>query len=118
MDTYSVSAGTSVGNELAREAKTQNQFTLSQNAVLVGTAANTLASDKKSKRDDTEFKVGMDSYGGAEALGSIAQIRSRGGISGLASETADNFRSVGNKVVNAVAGPPKAPVKLVYPPRS
>jgi hypothetical protein len=111
MDTYSISAGTSVGNELAKEARTQNQFALSQNSILVGQAQNTLKNDKDAKRTDTEWKVGMDSYGGAEALGSAVQIGKKG-ATGLASDTLDNFRSAGNKVSNLVSGvkdTPKTP---------
>jgi len=115
MDTYSVSSGTAVGNELSREARTSNQFRTSQNALLVGNVQNHLAQDKSSKRDDTEFKVGMDSYGSAEALGGMVAISQKGGISGLASQTADNFRSAGNKISNLVAGPPQGRVSLKAP---
>jgi hypothetical protein len=108
MDTYSVSAGTAVGNELAKDAKTRNQFALSQNAVLVGQAQATLAADKSAKTTDTEFKVGMDSYGGLEALGSSYQI-SQKGISGLAQETIDKFRGSGNKVSNVTGETPDTP---------
>lgn len=111
MDTYSVSAGTSVGNELGKEARTQNQFALSQNAILVGQAQNTLKGDRDAKTSDTEFKIGMDSYGGVEALGSAFQ-QGQKGIGGLASETLDNFRTAGNKVSNLVSGvkdTPKTP---------
>lgn len=111
MDTYSISSGTAVGNELSREARDQNQFRVSQNAVLVGNIANTLANDKKTKTSDEEFKVGMDSYGTAGAIGDTLSIQARGGFSGLASETADNFRSAGNKIANlGTKAEPKATV--------
>ncbi len=116
MDTYSVSSGTAVGNELAEGARSANQFRTSQNAILVGNVQQHLASDKSSKRSDTEFKVGMDSYGGAEALGGMVAISNKGGISGLASQTADNFRSAGNKISNLVAGPPPGKVSVATPP--
>lgn len=115
MDLYSVSAGTSVGNELSKNARTQNQFRESQNAVMVGQAQMTLKNDKDAKTTDTEFKIGMDSYGGAESLGSTYQLSSKG-FGQLASETADNFRSAGNKIANAIGPPPKAPVSLSAPP--
>jgi len=106
MDTYSVSDGTAVGNELAREARTSNQFRVSQNAVLVGNVQNHLRNDQSAKTTDTEFKVGMDGYGLAETIGGAAVIRGKGGISGLASQTADKFRRVGNKVSNVASTDP------------
>jgi hypothetical protein len=109
MDLYSVSAGNSVGNELSKNARDQNEFRIQQNAVLTGNIANTLQNDKTNKKDDTEFKVGMDSYGGAETIGSLAQISQKGGVSGLASQTADNFRSAGNKISNLGATPEPPP---------
>ena len=97
MDLYSVGAGTSVGNELSKNARDQNSFRIQQNAMLVEHAATTLANDKQSKRDDTEFKVGMDSYGGAEAIGgAIAQYNK--GLGQMITETAGNFRTAGNKI--------------------
>ena len=108
MDTYSISAGTSVGNELAKEARTQNQFALSQNSILVGQAQNTLKNDKDAKRTDTEWKVGMDSYGGLEALGGL-KVMSDKGIKAMGQETLDNFRSLGNKASNLVGGAPDTP---------
>jgi len=106
MDTYSVSDGTAVGNELAREARTSNQFRVSQNAVLVGNVQNHLRNDQSSKTTDTEFKVGMDGYGLAETIGGAAVIRGKGGISGLARQTADKFRGSGNKVSNVASTDP------------
>ena len=55
------------------------------------------------KRTDTEFKVGMDSYGGLEAMGSLKVMTDKG-LGQMTSETLDNFRSVGNKVSNLVGG--------------
>ena len=106
MDTYSVSDGTAVGNELSREARASNQFRVSQNAVLVGNIQNHLKNDQSSKTTDTEFKAGMDGYGLAEAIGGAAVIRGKGGISGLASQTADKFRRVGNKISNVASTDP------------
>jgi len=111
MDLYSISAGSSVGNELSKEARTQNQFKETQNAVLLGNAENHLKNDRDQKTTDTEFKVGMDSYGTAEALGGVAKI-SQKGIRGLSSETLENFRTAGNKIANIgnpKIEPPKPP---------
>ena len=97
MDLYSVGAGTSVGNELSKNARDLNSFRIQQNAMMVEHAATTLANDKQSKRDDTEFKVGMDSFGGAEAIGgAIAQYNK--GLGQMITETAGNFRTAGNKI--------------------
>jgi len=99
MDLYSVGAGTSVGNELAKEARSNNQFKIQQNAILVGNMEQHLANDKQSRTDDTEFKVGMDSYGGTEALLSAKGLYDKG-IGNLVGETADNIRSAGNMIAN------------------
>jgi uncharacterized cupredoxin-like copper-binding protein len=119
MDLYSVGAGVSVGNELSKNARDQNQFRIQQNAMLVEHAANVLSGDKQSRKDDTEFKVGMDSYGAAEAIGGFAAQYNKG-LTQMATETADNFRTAGNKIANVVgrARPSLyegAPTKLAQP---
>lgn len=96
MDSYSIGAGTEVGNELSKNARDQNSFRIQQNAVLVENAANTLREDKQSKKDDTEFKVGMDSYGGAEAIGGVISQYNKG-LSAMATESANNIRSAFTK---------------------
>jgi hypothetical protein len=108
MDLYSVSAGTSVGNELSKNARSQNEFRIQQNAVLTSNVANTLKNDKETKTTDTEWKVGMDSYGGLEALGGL-KVMSDKGIKAMGQETIDNFKSFGNKVSNLGKGAPDTP---------
>ena len=99
MDLYSISSGTAVGNELGKEARSNNEFKIQQNAIMVGNIQQHLANDKQNKRDDTEFKVGMDSWGGTEQLLAAKGLYQKG-IGNLAAETADNIRSAGNLVAN------------------
>jgi hypothetical protein len=99
MDLYSVSSGTAVGNELGKEARSNNQFKIQQNAIMVGNMETHLLNDKQDKKDDTEFKVGMDSWGGTEQLLAAKGLYEKG-IGNLAGETADNIRSAGNLISN------------------
>ena len=99
MDLYSISSGTAVGNELGKEARSNNQFKMSQNAIMVGNMETHLLNDKQNKRDDTEFKVGMDSWGGTERLLAVKGLYEKG-LGNLAGETADNIRSAGNLIAN------------------
>ena len=99
MDLYSISSGTAVGNELGKEARSNNEFKIQQNAIMVGNIQQHLANDKQNKRDDTEFKVGMDSWGGTEQLLAVKGLYEKG-LGNLAGETADNIRSAGNLIAN------------------
>ena len=101
MDSYSIGAGVEVGNELSKNARDQNSFRIQQNAVLVENAANTLRADKQSKRDDTEFKVGMDSYSGLEGIGGVVSQYNKG-LSAMATESANNIRSASQKHLRVV----------------
>ena len=42
MDTYSVNSAVSVGNEVGKEAYSENQFRITQNAITVESAHNTV----------------------------------------------------------------------------
>ena len=99
MDLYSISSGTAVGNELGKEARSNNEFKIQQNAIMVGNMEQHLANDKQSRKDDTEFKVGMDSWGGTEQLLAAKGLYQKG-LGNLAGETADNIRSAGNLIAN------------------
>ena len=76
--------------------------------MLVGQAQATLKGDKDAKRTDTEWKVGMDSYGGLEGMGSL-KVMSDKGLGQMSQDTIDNFRSAGNKLSNLVRGTPDTP---------
>ena len=105
MDTYSVNSAVSVGNEVGREAYSQNQFRITQNAITVESAHNTVEADKKQQTQDIEVKSATDTLSAGEMPGQLASIGKKG-LGGLAGETADNFRSAGNAIVNTVRPPP------------
>ncbi len=111
MDLYSVNSAVAVGNEMSKNLDDINRFRESQNAILIGNASAQVARDKDEKKTDTEEKIGMDSYTGVEALQTAINLKGRGALrGGLIAETKANFRSAGNKIVNAVSGPPKPKV--------
>lgn len=116
MDTYSISAGTEVGNELSKNARDMNSFKISQNAILIENAANLVASDKSSKDKDTEFKVGMDGYGTAEAIGGVVSQYNKG-LSQMATESMANLRTAGNKIASIGRGAPPPSVAEVQSAR-
>jgi len=103
MDLYSVNSAVSVGNEIAKNAYSENQFRLTQNAVSIESANITLNADKSKEREDVGIKSATDTLSGIEAPLSIATMRAKG-LSGLAAESAENIRSAGNAVLNTVKG--------------
>lgn len=105
MDTYSVNSAVSVGNEVGKEAYSQNQFRVTQNALTIESAHNTVEADKKQQTQDIEVKSATDTLSAGEMPGQLAGIGKKG-LGGLAGETADNFRSFGNGVLNTVKPPP------------
>ena len=109
MDLYSVNSAVSVGNEIAKNAYSENQFRLTQNAVSIEAANVTLNADKSKEREDVGIKSATDTISGIEAPLSIATMRAKG-LSGLAAESAENIRSAGNAVLNTVKGVSTAPV--------
>lgn len=109
MDLYSVNSAVSVGNEIAKNAYSENQFRLTQNAVSIESANITLNADKSKEREDVGIKSATDTLSGIEAPLSIATMRAKG-LSGLAAESAENIRSAGNAVLNTVKGLNPAPV--------
>ena len=109
MDLYSVNSAVSVGNEIAKNAYSENQFRLTQNAVSIEAANTTLNADKSKEREDVGIKSATDTISGIEAPLSIATMRAKG-LSGLAAESAENIRSAGNAVLNTVKGVSTAPV--------
>ena len=68
MDSYSLSAGVGIGNELAKNAREQNSDRIASNGIALESAARVVTTDKEKKRTDTEEKVGLDSYGGIEGV--------------------------------------------------
>jgi hypothetical protein len=103
MDLYSVNSAVSVGNEIAKNAYSENQFRLTQNAVSIESANITLTADKSKEAKDVGIKSFTDTISGIEAPLGIATMRAKG-LSGLAAESAENIRSTGNAVLNTVKG--------------
>lgn len=105
MDTYSVNSAVSVGNEVGRDAYSQNQFRVTQNAITIQSAHNTVEADKKQQTSDIEVKSATDTLAAGEMPSALIAIKSKG-LGGLAGETAENFRSAGNSILNTVKPPP------------
>ena len=103
MDLYSVNSAVSVGNEIAKNAYSENQFRLTQNAVSIESANITLTADKSKEAKDVGIKSFTDTISGIEAPLGIATMRAKG-LAGLAAESAENIRSTGNAVLNTVKG--------------
>ena len=89
MDSYSLSAGVGIGNELARNAREQNSDRITSNGIALESAARTVTTDKEKKRTDTEEKVGLDTYGGLEGVASAKNMTGRD----LIGETKSNLKS-------------------------
>ena len=111
MDTYSINSAVSVGNEIGKDAFSENQFRVTQNAVTIESANTTLQNDKSQETRDIEVKSATDTLSAGEMPSALLKLKSKG-LGGLAGETADNFRSAGNSIVNAVKGPPKIPTTV------
>ena len=108
MDTYSVNGAVSVGNEIGKEAFSENQFRVTQNAITIESANTTIQNDKSQENKDIGIKSATDTLSAGEMPASILKIKSKG-LGGLAGESADNIRSFSNGIVNAVKGTPKTP---------
>ncbi len=108
MDTYSVNSAVSVGNEIGKNAFSENQFRVTQNAITIESANNTLQNDKSQETKDIEIKSATDTLSAGEMPSAVMALKSKG-LGGLAGETADNFRTAGNAIVNTVKGTPKTP---------
>ena len=106
MDTYSINGAVSVGNEIGKDAFSENQFRVTQNAITIESANTTLQNDKQQETHDIEVKSATDTLSAGEMPSAVMGLKSKG-FAGLAGETADNIRSAGNGIVNAVKGTPK-----------
>lgn len=106
MDTYSINSAVSVGNEIGKDAFSENQFRVTQNAITIESANTTIQNDKSQETKDIEVKSATDTLSAGEMPSAVLAIKSKG-LGGLAGETADNARSFANGVVNAVKGTPK-----------
>lgn len=108
MDTYSINSAVSVGNEIGKDAFSENQFRVTQNAITIESANTTIQNDKAEQTKDIEVKSATDTLAAGEMPSALLKIKSKG-LGGLAGESADNVRSFGNGIVNAVKGAPKTP---------
>ena len=104
---YSVNSAVSVGNEVGKEAMSENQFRTTQNAISVESANITVQTDKAKETTDIEKKSAVDTLAAGEMPGQLAAIGKKG-VRGLATETAENFKSAGNSIINTVRPPPVA----------
>ena len=106
MDTYSINGAVAVGNEIGKDAFSENQFRVTQNAITIESANTTLQNDKQQETRDIEVKGATDTLSAGEMPQAVRALGQKG-LGGLAGETADNIRSAGNGIVNLVKGTPK-----------
>ena len=97
MDLYSVSDGVSVGNELSRNAREQNQSRESANALMVMGARNTLKNDKGNEEKDVGAKSVGDTTALAETPSVVGRIADKG-VSDATSESIANIKSAGSSL--------------------
>ena len=77
MDTYSINSAVSVGNEIGKDAFSENQFRVTQNAITIESANTTIQNDKSQQTTDIEVKSATDTLAAGEMPSALLKIKSK-----------------------------------------